>query len=57
MIATGMALVAAMVPITLQSTPTQKYPPDWMGIDSWYFYTLVGFSLAMAASFRRNARP
>lgn len=57
MIGTGMALMAAMVPITLQSTPTPKNPPDWMGIDSWYFYTLAGFSLAMAASFRRSARP
>lgn len=40
------AALMAMVPITLTSSPSIQNPPNWLGIDSWCFYTLCACSYA-----------
>lgn len=36
----GATCIMAMVPLTLLPTPSVQHPPDWMGMDSWFFFSL-----------------
>lgn len=50
-------MLMSMVPITLQPSPSPLNPAQWLGIDAWYFWTLLIMLLASNVVMRQqNAR-
>jgi hypothetical protein len=49
-------VVMASIPFSLKVSPTPATPADWAGVDSWYFFTLLGLSAMCIVVSNRDAK-